>query len=211
MDRSAGNGPSPLVLCLHGSPRAGGNTDLLLEAVASGAQQEGAAVEHLYCRKLRIRGCTGCGACEATGLCAVSDDMERVYPCVDAANALVVGAPVYFLGVPAQLKAVIDRFQCRWSRLHVLGRALPPPRPGAFVAAAGAPSPKVFACSRLTVDALFEVIGVERRWELVCEHADARGAVAQRPDVLEQARQLGRRLAAAAAAPAITRDRLPET
>lgn len=194
---AAGGRRVPLVLCIHGSPRAGGNTDALLEAVARGAQQQGAEVEHLYCRKLRIVGCTGCGACDATGLCAVADGMEGVYALVDAADAVAVGAPVYFLGVPAQLKAVIDRSQCRWNRLHVLGRALPPPRPGAFVAAAGAPSPKVFACCRHTVDALFEVIGVNRRWEFVCENVDARGAVAERPGALEQARLLGENLAAA--------------
>lgn len=189
--------PRPLVLCIHGSPRAGGNTDALLKAVARGARDAGAAVEHLYCRKLRIKGCTGCGACDASGECVLRDGMDRVYSAIDAADALVVGAPVYFLGVPAQLKALIDRYQCRWTSLHALGRPLPPPRPGAFVAAAGAPSPKVFHCSRHTVDALFEVIGVERRWELLRENADVRGAVAEQAGALEQARLLGENLAAA--------------
>lgn len=195
MAKLKGGLPDPLLLCVHGSPRAGGNTDTLLEHVARGARDSGASVEHVYCRKLGIRGCTGCGACNESGECTLRDDMDRVYAAVDAADALVVAAPVYFLGVPAQLKALIDRFQCRWARRYVLHVAPPPVRPGAFLATAGAPSPVVFACSRHTVDALFEVLGVERRATLLYGKVDERGAVAAHPSALAEALALGSSLA----------------
>lgn len=190
-----GGSPSPLLLCVHGSPRAGGNTDTLLEHAARGARHAGARVEHLHCRKLRVSGCTGCGACSTTGECALRDDMDRVYAAVDAADALLVAAPVYFLGLPAQLKTLVDRFQCRWARRYVLDWTLPPARPGAFLATAGAPSPRVFACSRQTVDALFEVLGVERRATLLYGETDERGAVAAHPEALAEALALGSSLA----------------
>ncbi|MFU8858667.1 MAG: flavodoxin family protein, partial [Deferrisomatales bacterium] len=157
------SGRSPRLLLLHGSPRAGGNTDTLLAALAEGAGEAGARVEHLYARKLDVRGCTGCGGCAETGECVVRDDMDQVYAAVDEADALAVGAPVYFLGPPAQLKVLIDRFQPRWARRYLLHRPLPPSRPGVFLSTAGAPTPKVFTGPRHTMDALFDILGVVSR------------------------------------------------
>ncbi|MBE0617863.1 MAG: flavodoxin family protein, partial [Proteobacteria bacterium] len=197
MRDAEGDSGSPLLLCLHGSPRAGGNTDILLEHVARGARDAGVRVEHLHCRKLRIRGCTGCGACSESGECALRDGMDRVYAAVDNADALVVGAPVYFLGVPAQFKTLIDRFQCRWARRYLLDRELPRARPGALLATAGAPSPAVFTCPQRTVDAFFEVLAIERRSTLLYEKMDEKGAVRTNTRALAEAEALGASLAAA--------------
>lgn len=198
MVRAEGPGHRPCLLLLHGSPRVGGNTEVLLDEVARGAREAGASVEHLSCRKIEVNGCTGCGACNDSGVCAVRDGMDAVYRAVDGADALVVGAPVYFLGVPSQLKAVIDRFQCRWARRYVLARPLPPSRPGALVATAGAPSPSVFACPHRTVDAFFEVLGIAPRAPLLFENVDERGAIRRFPKALTAAHALGRALAAEA-------------
>jgi hypothetical protein len=66
------------VLGIYGSPRKGGNTDLLLDRILEGAQAAGAEVESIYARKLKISGCIECGSCDDTGECAVHDDMDTV-------------------------------------------------------------------------------------------------------------------------------------
>ncbi len=191
-----GEPPRPLVLCVHGSPRVGGNTDLLLGALAEGARGAGAEVEQVVCRTLAAKPCTGCGGCSATGVCVLRDDLAAVYDLVDRATAVALGAPVYFLGLPAQVKAVIDRFQCRWARQHLLDLPPGPPRPGAFLSAAGSPAHSIFTCAQRTVEAWFEVLGVECRANLLYGGVDERGAVAAHPDALVEARRVGALLAA---------------
>lgn len=192
-------GASPLLLCVHGSPRRGGNTDLLLGALAEGAVGAGARVDHIHCPDLEIRGCTGCGACSETGVCVIRDAMDGVYALADEAAAIALAAPVYFLGVPARLKALIDRFQCRWARRYVLG--VPPPRlrPGAFVSVAGAPVQSVFTCPQKTVEAWFDVLGVECSSNLLYADVDERAAIRTHPRALDEARHAGAALAQRAA------------
>lgn len=184
------------VLCLHGSPRNGGNTDRLLDAVAEGVRAVGGSTDHLYCRDLQVRPCTGCGACSTTGRCIIHDDMAAVYAAVDAACALVFGSPVYFLGVPSLCKGVIDRFQPYWARRYLLAIPAVRQRPGALVATAGAPSHSVFNGAQRTVEALFDVIDVSCQAHLLYEGIDQRGAIADHPTALDDARALGSRLGA---------------
>lgn len=195
-DRGSSKRPGPpRVLCLHGSPRAGGNTDLLLEALGRGAEEAGAGVEHLYARSLEIRSCTGCGACSTTGACVIRDEMSGVYDAVAEAAAIVVGSPVYFLGLPARLKGVIDRFQPFWAQRYLLG--IPPElqRPGALIATAGSPAHSVFTCAQRTAEAFFDVVGVTCRSYLLYEGIDEKGAIRGHPTALEEARRTGEHLA----------------
>ena len=189
------------VLCLHGSPRAGGNTDILLDAVAASVSAVGGRTRHVYCRDLEVRPCTGCGACSTTGLCVIRDDMANVYAAMDGATAVVLGSPVYFLGVPSVCKGVIDRFQPYWARRFVLGYLPGTLRPGALVSTAGAPSHSVFSGAQRTVEALFEVTDITCKANLFYEGIDARGAIAEHPTALDEARALGRRLGALPSSP----------
>lgn len=179
------------VLCIHGSPRGGGNTDLLLDAFGEGAERRGAEVRHLYVRSLSFRPCNGCGACSETGECVFEDDMVSVYEAVDRAHVLAVGAPVYFLGLPALLKGLIDRFQCRWSRRYLLDVDPGPERPGAMLSAAGASFHSVFTCAQKSVEAFFDVLGVACRTNLLYENVDDRQAIRSHPVALAEAREAG--------------------
>jgi multimeric flavodoxin WrbA len=126
--------------------------------------------------------------------------MEGVYDAVDRASAVVVGTPVYFLGVPSQCKRVIDRFQPYWARRFLLDTPPGQQRRGALVATAGAPSHSVFSGAQRTVEALFEVVDVTCTANLLYEAVDGKGAISDHPTALEEAKALGRRLAGAAGA-----------
>jgi multimeric flavodoxin WrbA len=98
------------ILILSGSPRKGGNTELLAEAFAKGAAAQH-NVEIVSVRDYKVNPCLGCNACfKANGICAQKDDMTILYEKMSQTDMLVIASPVYFYGISAQLKAVIDRF-----------------------------------------------------------------------------------------------------
>ena len=98
------------ILIISGSPRKGGNTELLAEAFAKGAAEHH-QVEIVSVRDYKVNPCLGCNACFKTnGICAQKDDMPVIYEKMSQADMLVIASPVYFYGLSAQLKAVIDRF-----------------------------------------------------------------------------------------------------
>ena len=98
------------ILIISGSPRKGGNTELLAEAFAKGAAEHH-HVEIVSVHDYKVNPCLGCNACFKTnGICAQKDDMAIIYEMMNQADMLVIASPVYFYGFSAQLKAVIDRF-----------------------------------------------------------------------------------------------------
>ena len=98
------------ILILSGSPRKGGNTDLLVEAFVKGASQKH-HVEVMSVRDYKVNPCMGCNACfkSKDNICAQKDDMSLIYEKMNLADILVIASPVYFYGLSAQLKTVIDR------------------------------------------------------------------------------------------------------
>ena len=98
------------ILILSGSPRKGGNTDLLVEAFVKGASQKH-YVEVVSVRDYKVYPCMGCNACfrNEQHTCAQKDDMPLIYEKMSQADMLVIASPVYFYGLSAQLKTVIDR------------------------------------------------------------------------------------------------------
>ena len=99
------------ILILSGSPRKGGNTELLVEAFVRGASEHH-QVEMVSVRDVKVNPCLGCNACfkNESHICAQKDDMSVIYEKMNQADMLVIASPVYFYGISAQLKAVIDRF-----------------------------------------------------------------------------------------------------
>ena len=99
------------ILVLSGSPRKGGNTDLLVDAFVRGTSPRH-HVEVVSVHDYKVNPCIGCNSCFAREdhACCQKDDMQIVYEKISKAEMLVIASPVYFYGLSAQLKAVIDRF-----------------------------------------------------------------------------------------------------
>ena len=99
------------ILILSGSPRKGGNTELLVEAFVKGASQKH-HVDVVSVHDYKVNPCMGCNACfkSESNSCVQKDDMPLIYEKMAEADMLVIASPVYFYGLSAQLKAVIDRF-----------------------------------------------------------------------------------------------------
>ena len=105
---------SKKVLILSGSPRKGGNSDILCDEFMKGAEDSGNTVEKIRVAEKKIGYCRGCYACKRTGICAIKDDMAEILQKMIDADVIVLASPVYFYSIDAQLKAVIDRTVARW-------------------------------------------------------------------------------------------------
>lgn len=108
---------SKKVLILSGSPRKDGNSDILCNEFMKGAIANGNEVEKIRVAEKKIGFCTGCYACQDTGVCAIKDDMADVMQKIIDADVIVLASPVYFYSIDAQLKALIDRTVCRWTEV----------------------------------------------------------------------------------------------
>lgn len=185
------------VLGIAGSPRRGGNTDLLLEEALKGAASKDAEVKTVVLNPLQIAPCQHCDACLETGRCRIKDDMQGVYDELEQADRIVLAAPIHFMGLSAQMKVMIDRCQCLWVRKYVL--KVPPlgddrPRKGLFVSVGGTKYKDLFDAGRQVVKSLFTVLNIEYAGELLFEGIDEKGAITRHPDALKQAFEAGERL-----------------
>ena len=107
------------VLILSGSPRKGGNSDILCDEFARGAREQGHEVEKVFVSEKKIAPCCGCYYCkDHAGACVYNDDMPALLQKIIDCNVLVLSSPVYFYSVCAQLKTVIDRTVARWTELE---------------------------------------------------------------------------------------------
>jgi multimeric flavodoxin WrbA len=100
------------VLAFVGSPRKGGNTDVLVEEVLRGAQAKGHSAEKLYLYDYEIAPCIDCRSCKKNvGVCILRDGMKDIYSKIEKADVVVFGTPVYWYGPTGKMKLLIDRLR----------------------------------------------------------------------------------------------------
>jgi multimeric flavodoxin WrbA len=181
------------VLILKGSPRQAGNSSVLADQVCAGAQGVGAEVESVYLHGLRILPCDGCYFCSGTGVCAIEDDMQALYPKLRGADAIVIASPVYWFTFSAQVKLCIDR----WLALQSDGgNELGGKQIGIVLTYGDSNLTNSGGINAVhTFQSMFAYIGAEIVG-YVHGSADKPGEVRTRPDLMEQALKLGQQLGA---------------
>jgi len=97
------------VLGISGTPRKGGNSEILLEYALTPFAEEGWGVTTILLSGKKIEPCTGCDICRENGRCRIKDDMNEIYDAYEKCDAIIISSPAYWRNVPAQLKAVFDR------------------------------------------------------------------------------------------------------
>lgn len=181
------------ILGVMGSPRIGGNTDVLVDRALAGAQAAGAEVEKIVLDQLEINPCRDCKGCAEDGECAQADDMIALYDKIRQADGLILGTPIYWWGPTAQMKAFLDRWYAiaRDAVMHrLVGKKV------ALIYAFG----DTDAATTEPADAIFthslnylEMPVVGR----VFASAWKRGDIYKSPDKLDEAYQLGQTIASA--------------
>jgi len=182
---------SPSVLGIVGSPRPGGNTDVLVSHMLEGAANAGATVERVFLEDLVIRDCIGCHACWNGKPCVRRDDMNTLFEKIAAASAFVFGTPIYWYGPTALMKAFIDRFvyfNCPGHREEVAGKPVALVIPYEEEDQAMADGTLQFFENSLRYLTM-PLVG-----SVVAPGVTLRGEVAKKEDVMQEAYDLGKRL-----------------
>ncbi|KPK24649.1 MAG: hypothetical protein AMJ70_01365 [Dehalococcoidia bacterium SG8_51_3] len=183
------------VLGIMGSPRLKGNTDLLLDEALKGAQSRQAEVEKLIVDKMKITPCKEYYACLKDGNCVMRDDMDTIIPKLIEVDGIIVASPMFFYGVTAQLKALIDRCQALWVRRNILKTIPDSNKRGVFIGVGATKGKQLFDGSVLVIKYFFQAFGAEYVDELLVRGVDKRGEIKEHPDLLKKAFELGERLA----------------
>ena len=188
----------PKILGISTSPRAKGNTDLLLREVLAGAESAGGEVEYIALRDHNISPCVECNACYKTGRCKTQDDYQGISEKMIKADRLILATPIFFMAVCAQCKLLIDRCQCLWSHKYILKKPLVSSnnreRYGAVIAVGGSRSTKMFGCIRLTMKYFFDVLDMAFAGGIFVNKVEAAGDILNHPTAMSQAYDYGRQL-----------------
>jgi len=137
--------------------------------------------------------CIGCGYCEKKGVCSIKDTLARdLFPLMRRADVIVLATPVYFYGVPARIKAVIDRIQTLWSRKYRLGLKDPggDHRRGILLSVGATHGKNLFDGIRLTTRYFFDAMDCAYAGECCYPGVDHRGDIASLPGVVDDIKHL---------------------
>lgn len=188
------------ILGLYGSPRKGGNSDFLLDRALEACQAAGAFVSRIVVRDLEMtRGCLACYGCEKTGQCVVQDDMQRVYPLLEGSDAIILATPIFFYGVSAQVKALIDRCQCKWCGAilrRTPGQKPPLDRGKGYMIAVGATQGQhMFVGAEWAVRYFYDALDMTYAGGLLVRGVDHKAEILNHPKHLQAAYDLGLKVA----------------
>ena len=112
------------ILVLTGSPRKNGNSATLADSFIRGAKEAGHSIERFDAAFKKVHPCIACNSCGMNGPCVFKDDFEFVRKHIIEADCVVFATPMYYFGISAQLKAVIDRFYAINGSIHVPKKAV---------------------------------------------------------------------------------------
>jgi multimeric flavodoxin WrbA len=185
------------IIAFQGSPRPGGNTDILLGEALSEIKNAGHETVLFNLNALSISPCQDCGGCETTGLCVIADDMQVIYKAIRGADRIIVASPVFFFGLSAQTKAMIDRCQAFWCEKYLHKKSIPAGpngRKGLLIVVGGMKKETGIQCCEATARAFFRTVSIKVHDTLGFMDVDAKGAIRQHPTALSDAAEAGKRL-----------------
>ena len=191
------------ILGIGGSPRKGGNSDILLKQILKGGRNKGIATEEIQLRDYQFQPCIGCERCRKDKRCTgLQDGMQLIYPKIREAGGMVLISPIYSYNVTALMKAFIYRLYSFYnfsderpgywsSQLADQGRK-------AIIAVVGEQATREEGGMDLTLETMrrsIKALGHEVIGELPVLGIFHKGKVREYPQYLDEADELGRRLA----------------
>ena len=185
------------IIALLGSPRKGGNTELLLNSTIKGIEDSGFSVKVFDLNSMNILPCQDCGGCDNTGICIYEDDMTKIYEAIREADRVILASPIFFFALSAQTKMMIDRCQSFWCEKYLLKKPLQAGkygRKGLLLMVAGMKIEKEFECSELTAKVFFRSISVTEHATLSIAGVDEKGAILSHPTAQKDVYEAGKEL-----------------
>lgn len=174
------------ILVLTGSPRKNGNSNHLASRFIEGAQEAGHSVTRFDAAQSDVHPCIACNSCGMDGPCVFQDDFGIVREHIVPAGMVVFATPMYYFGISAQLKAVIDRFYAINGQLHV-------PKKAALLMTYANTAPSQAAPIAAHYDVLLDYLGWTDAGRVIAPGVWVEGSVSNTPWP-RAAYELGRRL-----------------
>jgi len=174
------------IVVLVGSMRKHGNTEVLVSEFVRGAKENWNDVTVISVADYHVMPCTGCNACRkrVNKDCIIQDDMRKFFPILKEADIIMIASPVYFYGLSARLKAIIDR-------LHQPARNVLKVKKLGLLLVAADTLPAVFDAIKLQYQLILAYFHLENVGEVLAYGVEAVGDIKGKP-VLEEAYLLGR-------------------
>jgi multimeric flavodoxin WrbA len=97
------------IIGIVGSPRIGGNTEILVMEALRAAAEEEAQTELIRLAEKEVKPCDACLSCKKTGECRIKDDFQEIFNKMVKADGIILASPVYFGSATPQIMALIDR------------------------------------------------------------------------------------------------------
>ncbi|MFO7785126.1 MAG: flavodoxin family protein [Thermodesulfobacteriota bacterium] len=105
--------PQSRVLGIGGSPRKGGNSDILLKYMLKGVVEKKGKADSLQLRDFQYQGCIGCEKCRKDKICTgIKDGITIIYPDIIESRGLILVSPTHNYNITSWMKAFIDRLYC---------------------------------------------------------------------------------------------------
>lgn len=173
------------IVVLVGSMRKNGNTATLASSFVDGAKESGNEVVVISVVDYKVKPCTGCNSCRRreNQECVMQDDMQEIFLILKDADVIIIASPVYFYGLSASLKAIIDR-------LHQPARSeMKVDRLGLLLVAADT-LPAVFDAIKLQYRLILDYFSFDSIGEVLAYGVEAVGDIKGNP-ILDEAYKLG--------------------
>ena len=185
------------VVAFLGSPRMNGNNAVLLANFLQGLESYTETdVRRVNLHQMQIKPCLSCNACSRTGECVQRDDMTEIYSLLNQSDIIILAAPIYFSGLSAQAKLMIDRCQPYWALKYEIkqdvfaGRS----RRGYFISTCGqAAELNQFTGAQQVMGTFYHMLAVKSAGSTLLADIDSQPA-AERPEELERMRVAGEEL-----------------
>ena len=147
--------------------------------------------------RMNIRPCQDCGGCANTGVCVVKDEMAGIFAAIRTAERIILASPIFFYGLSAQAKAMVDRCQCFWCEKYLLKRPIPAGprgRKGLLLLVGGRKTEDAALCAGATSTAFFRTVSVPEHETLFFGGVDGPGDIERHPTALRDGYEAGKRL-----------------
>ena len=194
MSRKRDNSKIVRVLGILGSPRRGGNAEIMLDSALEGARSAGAVTDKISLNEMSIKPCQECGGCDKTGECVIRDDMDVIYGKVDASDAVILASPIFFGELTAQTKIMIDRFQSRWVKKYRLKKTSASGKRGLFLCVSAWRKDDFFENAKKIVKIFFIVLDIDYAGEIWASGISLKGSIRKDPELLGRAFKMGKEL-----------------
>ena len=181
----------------NGSPRIAGNTDLLLCEAVKPIEYAGHDIVRFNLNLLNIRPCQDCGGCEDTGICVIDDDMNYVHEAIRGVDRILLASPIFFFGLSAQTKIMIDRCQSFWCEKYLMKKPIPEGpdgRRGLLLLVGGMTKEIGVQCAEATTKAFFRTVSIPEHETVYFLGVDKKGAIQEHKTAFDDVHTASRRL-----------------